>query len=55
MAGALRRLLEDDDLRRRLASAAGAEVELRFTPEAYCRSLIRFYQETLASARNART
>jgi glycosyltransferase involved in cell wall biosynthesis len=49
MAEAIRRLLEDSMLRTQLASAARHQVEVRFTPQTYYRSLVTVYQEILAS------
>jgi glycosyltransferase involved in cell wall biosynthesis len=50
MARSLAELLRDDTLRRRLATNAQRVTE-RFTPEAYCRSLVQLYRETAAARR----
>ena len=45
LAAALRRLIEDPDLRRRLGAAARRTYERRFTAEAYSSDLARLYSE----------
>jgi len=47
MAAAIRRLLTEPDTRRALSSAASAEVEAHYTPEAYRESMIAFYERML--------
>ncbi|MFZ0314531.1 MAG: glycosyltransferase [Candidatus Korobacteraceae bacterium] len=49
MAKALLRILSDAELRARLGAAARARTESSHTPEAYRRTLVEFYQETLGS------
>ncbi len=49
MAKTLLRILSDAELRLRLGAAARARAESSHTPEAYRRTLVGFYQETLAS------
>jgi len=49
MAKALLRILGDGDLSQRLGAAAQRRAETAHTPEAYRRSLVNFYQETLGS------
>jgi len=51
MAQAIARVLNDQQLRGRLGSAAQARAESDYTPEAYRRALVRFYQQTLASVK----
>jgi glycosyltransferase involved in cell wall biosynthesis len=47
MAGAIMRILTDPELRLRLGAAARLRAESNFTPDAYKRSLVEFYQKTL--------
>jgi glycosyltransferase involved in cell wall biosynthesis len=49
MAKAVLRILSDAELRRRLGAAARARAESSHTPEAYRRTLVEFYQNTLES------
>ncbi len=49
MAMAMLRILSEPELRIRLGEAARARVEAAHTPEAYRRSLVGFYQNTLES------
>lgn len=49
MAKALLRIFSDGELRARLGSAARARAESSHTPEAYRRTLVAFYQNTLES------
>lgn len=49
MAEAIRRLLGDGALRDRLARAARVRIEESFTPEAYSDSLLRIYDDALAT------
>jgi glycosyltransferase involved in cell wall biosynthesis len=49
MAKVILRILSDEELRRRLGSAARARAESSHTPEAYRRALTEFYQNTLES------
>jgi glycosyltransferase involved in cell wall biosynthesis len=48
LSNALQRLLEDDALRARLKGAALDAVLSRFTPDAYRRTLLGFYQEAVS-------
>jgi glycosyltransferase involved in cell wall biosynthesis len=47
MAGAIERLLCDEDLRCRLRRAALSSVTVRYSPDAYCRDLVAIYEEVL--------
>jgi glycosyltransferase involved in cell wall biosynthesis len=47
MADAIRRLLTDPEMRLRLGAAARQRAESNFTPDAYKRSLVEFYQKTI--------
>jgi glycosyltransferase involved in cell wall biosynthesis len=47
MAKVILRILSDEELRRRLGSAARARAEFSHTPEAYRRALTEFYQNAL--------
>ncbi len=47
MADAILRILTDPEMRLRLGAAAQLQAESNFTPHAYKRSLIEFYQKTL--------
>jgi len=49
MAKAILRILSDPELRLRLGAAARARTESSHTPEAYRRTLVEFYQNTLES------
>ena len=49
MAKVLVRILSDAELRARLGAAARARTESSHTPEAYRRTLVEFYQNTLES------
>ena len=49
MAKAILRILSDPELRLRLGAAARAGTESSHTPEAYRRTLVEFYQNTLES------
>ena len=49
MAGAIEKVLTDEELRSRLGASARARVEASYTPAAYRRALVEFYQEILAS------
>ena len=49
MAQAMLQILSDEELRRRLGTAARSRAESSHTPEAYRRALVEFYQNTLAS------
>jgi glycosyltransferase involved in cell wall biosynthesis len=51
MAGAIERLLTDETLRQRLGATARAAALEKFTPEAYDRSLIDFYETVLQDRR----
>jgi glycosyltransferase involved in cell wall biosynthesis len=50
MAKAILRILSDQELRVRLGAAARARAESSHTPEAYRRTLVEFYQNTLESS-----
>ena len=52
MAGGVRCILEDENLRTRLASAAREHATTVYTPEAQCRGLIGIYEEALRSFRH---
>jgi glycosyltransferase involved in cell wall biosynthesis len=47
MAGAILRILSGPEMRLRLGAAARLRAESNFTPAAYKRSLVEFYQKTL--------
>jgi glycosyltransferase involved in cell wall biosynthesis len=47
MADAIQRILTDPEIRQRLGVAARLRAESNFTPDAYKRSLVQFYQKTL--------
>jgi glycosyltransferase involved in cell wall biosynthesis len=47
MAGAIERLLCDEDLRCRLRRAALSSVAARYSPDAYCRDLVAIYEDAL--------
>jgi glycosyltransferase involved in cell wall biosynthesis len=49
MAGAIQRLLEDPELRRRLGERAREAAETKFSPEEHCRCMIEMYQQVLAA------
>jgi len=49
MANAIQKILSDEELRVRLGATARARVESSYTPSAYRRALVEFYQQTLAS------
>ena len=49
LAEAMLRILSDPELRLRLGAAARAQAESDYTPEAYRRALVEFYQQTLKS------
>jgi glycosyltransferase involved in cell wall biosynthesis len=49
MAKAMLRILSDPELRSRLGSTARSRAESTYTPEAYRRALVGFYQQTLES------
>ncbi len=49
MADAILRLLTDPEMRLRLGAAARLRAESNFSPDAYKRSLVEFYQNTLES------
>ena len=49
MADAILRILADPEMRLRLGAAARLRAESNFTPDAYKRSLVEFYQKTLDS------
>ena len=51
MAAALRELLTDAELCKRLGESARAEAQRNYTLESYRRSLVGFYQETLRASR----
>lgn len=49
MAGGILRVLTDDELRERIAATAKECAATEYTPQAYRRALVEFYQSTLAS------
>ena len=49
MANAIQKILSDEELRGRLGASARARVESSYTPAAYRRALVEFYQEILES------
>jgi glycosyltransferase involved in cell wall biosynthesis len=49
MASAILRILTDAEMRLRMGAAARLRAESNFTPDAYKRSLVEFYQKTLES------
>jgi glycosyltransferase involved in cell wall biosynthesis len=49
MASAILRILTDPEMRIRLGAVARLRAESNFTPAAYKRSLVEFYQKTLES------
>ena len=49
MAGTILRILTDPEMRFRLGAAARLRTESSFTPDAYKRSLVEFYQKSLKS------
>lgn len=51
MAGAIRRMLENNSVRRRLAQNARHLAEEKYSPEAYRRSLVKMYENALAVPR----
>jgi glycosyltransferase involved in cell wall biosynthesis len=50
MASSIARLLDDEELRRRLGSSA-AKIAPSYTPEAYCESLLGIYRKVLCASR----
>ena len=52
MADAILRILTDPEMRLRLGAAARMQAESNFSPDAYRRSLVEFYQNTLESRWN---
>jgi glycosyltransferase involved in cell wall biosynthesis len=53
LAAAMQRILEDSQLRARLAANALALVESSYSPEAYRRSLVGIYQRVLQARSEA--